>query len=131
MRPSGVKYHYLIYSPRSRIISSRFRRSKSISRICGATLSRIAPSWINRCVLVLRSFLRFLASASSCRCFACKSAFSSDVIVFFICHIWRLLFYARIRAFWSYNLLNWYFFEWLVAVMLSPMSGKGDCSITA
>ena len=52
------------------------------SRTCGATLSRIAPSWINLCVLAFRSFFRFLASASSCRCFACKSAFSSGIIVF-------------------------------------------------
>ena len=70
-----------VYIPRSRIISSRFRESKSISLIWGTILSRIAPSWTNLCVLASRSFLRFLASASSWRCFACKSAFSSGVII--------------------------------------------------
>ena len=39
-------------------------------------------SWTNRCVLASRSFLRFLASASSWRCLACKSAFSSGVMIF-------------------------------------------------
>ena len=49
-----------VYISRSRIISSRFRESKSISLIWGTILSRMAPSWINRCVLASRSFFGFL-----------------------------------------------------------------------
>ena len=45
-----VSYTHLdVYKrqPRSRIISSRFRESKSISLIWGTILSRMAPSWTN------------------------------------------------------------------------------------
>jgi len=49
--------------------------------IFGFMHRNIYVSWTNRCVLASRSFLRFLASASSWRCLACKSAFSSGVMI--------------------------------------------------
>ncbi len=54
----------------SRFSRIAFSASKSMCCAWGNTLSKIAPSWISRRVLMLRSFFRFRASASSMRCFA-------------------------------------------------------------
>ena len=54
--------------------------SKVICVVCGNAFSKIAPSWISRRVLALRSFSRSRICAASNRCFACDSFFSFSVI---------------------------------------------------